>query len=85
MEESEETLRARVALQKQINDNPAPKATLAMVYGADNVWDTEELKAAFTVRGFLAPFCAVVRKSDGVHGVVTFQHEPRYYFDFHAE
>jgi len=45
-------------------------------------WDTEKLKREFTVLGFLAPFVAVVRKSDGVKGCLEFTHSPRYYFNF---
>ena len=56
--------------------------TLAAQYGADNVWTTETLQRDFEVRSFLAPFCTVTRKSDGKKGVLTFQHSPRFYFDF---
>lgn len=48
------------------------------VYG--QVWDTEQLKAEFQVHGFLAPFVAVTRLSDGKKGSLTFQHMPRFYF-----
>ena len=40
---------------------------------------------AFAVEGFLAPYVVVRRKSDGVRGTLTFQHSPRFYFDFAAD
>lgn len=46
------------------------------------VWDTDELGKEFNVVGFMAPFCVVMRKSDGVKGTVEFQHSPRLYFNF---
>jgi hypothetical protein len=45
-------------------------------------WDTEALQRDFVVEGFLAPFCIVRRKSDGVRGSLSFRHSPRVYFDF---
>lgn len=59
------------------------RAALEQVYG--KVYDTSELQAEFTVIGFLAPYCVVERKSDGVRGSITFQHSPRFYFDFVAD
>jgi len=48
------------------------------------VWSTGELREAFEVISFRAPFCAVIRKSDGVRGTLEFQHSPRFYFRFVA-
>jgi hypothetical protein len=45
-------------------------------------WDTTELQRDFTVKGFLAPYVVVNRKSDGKLGSLTFQHMPRFYFNF---
>ena len=45
-------------------------------------WDTQALGRDFTVHGFLAPFIAVTRKSDGKKGSMQFTHSPRFYFDF---
>lgn len=42
----------------------------------------EELTAQYDVRGFLAPYVDVVRKSDGQRGTLMFQHDPRVYFKF---
>lgn len=50
-------------------------------YGGQ-VWTTEELQRDFTVHQFCAPFVVVTRKADGAAGVLTFQHMPRFYFDF---
>jgi len=46
------------------------------------VWNTTELQEDFSIKGFLAPFVIVERKSDGVRGTMTFSHSPRWYYDF---
>ena len=46
------------------------------------VWDTRELQEDFKVEGFAAPCAVVVRKEDGAKGLVSFQHDPRFYFSF---
>ena len=51
-------------------------------YGQDNVWDTSEVSKIFSIEGFMAPFCVVVRKSDLVKGSVEFTHSPRLYYNF---
>jgi hypothetical protein len=58
------------------------RARLEVKYGIGNVWDTDELSRDFEVIGFMAPFCVVRRKSDGIKGSVQFQHHPRFYFNF---
>ena len=52
---------------------------------AEQTWTTEELREQFEVIGFLAPFLAVVRKSDGAKGSLEFRHSPRVYFNFVAD
>jgi len=47
--------------------------------------DTEGLRANFEVVGFCAPFVVAHRKSDGVKGSLQFDHNPRVYYDFHAD
>lgn len=47
-----------------------------------DVWNTSELQKDFEVTSFLAPFCMVVRKSDGVAGTLMFCHDPRFYHSF---
>jgi len=72
----------RRAAVAKINSNPMEREDLEKIYGKDNVWDTGELTKQFRVQGFMAPFAVVIRKSTGEQGAVTFQHQPRYYFDF---
>ena len=52
---------------------------------ADKRWDTDALRAEFEVIGFMAPFVAVRRKSDGAKGSMEFTHSPRFYFNFVAD
>ena len=63
-----------------INEIPGDRERLEKEYV--NVWDTEELQKDFTVHGFLAPFVKVTRKSDNKKGLMMFQHDPRFYFEF---
>jgi hypothetical protein len=46
------------------------------------VWNTDQLRQDFEVRGFSAPFVIVRRKSDNAIGSLEFQHSPRYYFNW---
>jgi hypothetical protein len=68
-----------------INKDPFTREHLEEVYGKDNVFDTDELAKHFNVQGFAAPFVIVHRKSDGAVGTLTFQHEPRLYWDFQED
>jgi hypothetical protein len=52
---------------------------------AEKRWTTQELSNDFEVIGFMAPFVAVRRKSDGVKGSMEFTHNPRFYFNFVAD
>ena len=70
----------RRALVAEINAEPGSREALVAQYG--QVWDTQELTQDFEVEGFLAPFVSARRKADGVKGLLTFQHHPRFYFDF---
>lgn len=56
------------------------KETLEAKYG--KVWTTEDLTRDFSVKGFMAPYVVVSRKSDGVVGSLEFIHKPRFYFNF---
>ena len=56
------------------------RETLEEKYG--QVWDTEELRADFEVICFSYGCCIAKRRSDGVRGLIEFQHNPRFYFDF---
>lgn len=64
----------------EINANPNTRASLEAKYG--QVWDTSQLTDDFDVIGFMAPFVAVRRKSDGAKGTLLFQHSPRFYHSF---
>lgn len=79
---SEEHTEQRIKLMKQINADPKTREELEQEHGQGNVWNTEEARDAFDFVGFMAPFVAVVRKSDGKEGMLTFQHAPRFYWDF---
>lgn len=68
-----------------INRDPFTREHLERVYGKDNVFSTDELGQHFEVQGFAAPFVIVHRKSDGAIGTLTFQHEPRLYWDFQED
>jgi hypothetical protein len=49
---------------------------------AEEKWTTDEVREQFEVLGFMAPFVAVIRRSDGVKGSLMFNHDPRVYFNF---
>jgi len=71
--------RERVA---EINLVPGSREALEAQYG--QVWTTDEMSAEFEAIGFMAPYLAVRRKSDGKKGSLEFQHSPRFYFNFQA-
>ena len=77
---SDPTESIRREMVAAINANPTSREGLAQKYG--RVWDTQELGQDFEVQGFMAPLVVVKRKADGIVGILTFQHSPRYYFDF---
>jgi hypothetical protein len=70
----------RRTLVNKINQSPKTREELEQKYG--KVWNTQELQQDFEVSSFCAPFVVVRRKSDGVRGSLSFQHNPRFYFDF---
>jgi len=63
----------------EANVKPGSREALENRYG--RVWDTQELRRDFHVLGFAASLVVVRRKSDGVRGVLEFQHHPRFYFN----
>jgi hypothetical protein len=81
---SEEETRRR--LQQLVNAAALEREEIERFLASEGkdtqIWDTRELQADFEVMGFLAPFVAVRRKSDGQVGSLLFQHAPRYYWDF---
>lgn len=70
----------RRKLVAEINAEASDREAIGAVHG--QVWDTEEMTRDFSVEGFMAPFVVATRKADGVRGSLTFQHRPRFYFDF---
>lgn len=70
----------RREMVQEINSNASEREKLEAQHG--QVWSTEELSKEFSVQGFLAPFVVVKRKSDSKVGTLTFQHSPRFYFNF---
>jgi hypothetical protein len=81
---SDETEGIRRVMVAEINSAAAERTELEQRLG-ERVWSTDELRADFTVEGFMAPMVIVRRKSDGVRGTLFFQHDPRYYWGFDAE
>jgi len=79
-DDSDPTEAFRKRLSAAINETPREREDLEDMYG--QVWDTEQFKADFSLRAFLAPFVFATRKSDGKAGMLVFQHLPRYYFCF---
>lgn len=49
------------------------------------LWTTSELSQDFEVKGFMAPYVIVRRRSDGKMGSLEFQHDPRYYFGWQED
>lgn len=76
----DETEGVRRAMVAEINAEPGSREALEAEYG--QVWDTSQLTTDFDIKGFMAPFVVVRRKSDGAVGSLTFQHSPRFYFGF---
>ena len=71
---------ARRQMVAEFNHEPGSREHLEARHG--QVWSTDELSRDFEVIGFMAPLIVVRRKSDGQKGSLTFQHTPRFYFDF---
>jgi hypothetical protein len=74
-----------------MTDDPTENIRMAMLASghpqreaekAERKLTTDELRAEYEVIGFLAPFVAVRRKSDGQKGSMEFTHSPRLYFNF---
>lgn len=77
---SDPTESIRREMVADLNSNAGQREALEARYG--QVWNTDELREAFDVHGFMAPMITVTRKSDGQRGSLMFQHNPRFYFDF---
>lgn len=77
---SDPTEGIRRAMVEAINAEPGSREALEAEYG--QVWSTSELTEDFEVLGFMAPFVVVRRLADGKKGTLTFQHMPRFYFEW---
>lgn len=75
----------RRMLVNQLNSTAAEDKKAAIHKYGEPVWTTDELREEFEVEDFAAPFVMVRRKSDGKKGSMTFQHQPRFYFQPHFE
>jgi len=80
---SDPTESIRREMVAEINAEPGSREYLEAKHG--KVWDTTEMQEEFEALGFMAPFIVVRRRSDGVRGSLTFQHNPRFYFAFQPE
>lgn len=70
----------RRELVRALNACPGTREYIEGAYG--KCYDTKELQEEFQVHAFAAPFISVTRKSDGVKGLMMFQHDPRFYWGF---
>jgi hypothetical protein len=67
------------SVRRHMLETGQPQADLER---SEQRWDHNEVREAFEIIGFMAPFCAAIRKSDGVKGSLMFTHSPRFYFNF---
>ena len=65
---------------EETEDELTVRNRLEAKYG--QVWNTEEVMRDFEITSFMAPFTFAIRRSDKVEGTLTFQHYPRFYYDF---
>lgn len=70
----------RRVLVEEINSERLERESLEEKYGM--VWNTQQLSMEFEVMSFMAPFAMVKHRVTNAVGLLTFQHDPRYYFDF---
>lgn len=81
-EEPKELKAFRSLMATAIDEHSRTKEFLEEKLGKGNVWDEEELKRDFDIHAEMAPCCIVVRKADGMPGVIGFQNKPKLYFGF---
>jgi hypothetical protein len=83
MEDPTESIRrARITeLNTGLDPEPAQRrAELEAQYG--QVWDTEEVRRDFEIKGFMAPLVVATRRADGQVGSLEFSASPRFYFNW---
>ena len=76
------TMAYRKRLSEKLNLHPDTRQELEMLFGKEDVFDSAELSKKFEIIAFLSPFVSVRRKCDNTKGVVLFQDQPRFYFNF---
>jgi hypothetical protein len=79
-ENSRKEQAAKINSEIEMHDAKLERQRLEKKYG--KVWTTDELQEEFIITGFMAPYANVERKSDNRKGLMSFQHMPRFYFDF---
>ncbi len=77
---SDPTESIRREMVAEINAVQGSREHMESLHG--QVWDTQQLREDFEVTGFMAPFVGVTRKADNKAGIMMFQHNPRFYFEF---
>jgi hypothetical protein len=80
--QEEVTIDLSEAARRKLIDEGTPAKLFRELGEAEETWDTQSLQEAFDVLGFLAPYCSVIRKSDGKKGTIMFVPAPRVYFYF---
>ena len=84
MTDHTESVRRKLVAQLAFLAPHMPDRAAAELVVQGPVWDMQQLQQDYEVLDFLAPFCMVVRKSDGQKGSLLFTHQPRWYFEFEA-
>ena len=74
---TEQIRRSRIA---ELSAEAGPRAELEARYG--QVWNTEQLRERFEVKGFMAPLVVARDKQTGELGSLEFQGSPRFYFNW---
>lgn len=64
------------------NTNPTGLDRQALEAAHGTVWSEEQFVKAFHVGAIIGTSMVVVRRADGQVGRITFQNQPRFYFDF---
>lgn len=80
-DETEAYRRARVG---ELNQYPSEELERREALEAEHgqVWTTPEMRSAFEVIGFAAPFVVVKERVTGKRGTLEFTHMPRFYFNW---
>ena len=57
-----------------------PEVHQAIQEDEGKCWTTDEVQDEFEILGFIAPFCAAIRRETKEKGALTFVHQPRLYY-----